>query len=133
MLLDTSGLLWYLNRRAGGHSHARALISQALALVVHNYVLVELVALGTARRHPRPELLDFVADLHRRSRVVVVWVTPALHEAALTFLQGQRDKAYSLCDAVSLLVMQQYQLSQALSTDHHFVQAGYRPLLEDYA
>lgn len=133
MLLDTSGLLCYLNRRDAGHSEARHHFTRAPILLVHNYVLAELVALGMARRYPRSPLLDFVANLPTRSRVVIVWVSPALHEAAVDMLRRQHDKAYSLCDAVSFLVMSDYQINDALSTDHHFAQAGYRPLLERYA
>lgn len=40
------------------------------------------------------------------------------------------DKSYSLCDAISFLVMRQRGLSEALTTDHHFEQEGFVRLLK---
>jgi predicted nucleic acid-binding protein len=44
-------------------------------------------------------------------------------------LHAQSDKTYSVCDAVSCLLMRERGLTEALTTDHHFTQAGCRPLL----
>ncbi|HLV80869.1 MAG TPA: hypothetical protein VKT32_11335 [Chthonomonadaceae bacterium] len=40
------------------------------------------------------------------------------------------DVADSLCDAVSFILMQRRGLLEALTTDHHFEQEGYRRLLK---
>jgi predicted nucleic acid-binding protein len=39
------------------------------------------------------------------------------------------DKDYSLCDAVSFLLMRARGLTDALTTDKHFEQEGFRRLL----
>lgn len=44
-------------------------------------------------------------------------------------LTKHADKSYSLCDAISFLVMREHGLLEALSTDRHFEQAGFRRLL----
>jgi len=62
--------------------------------------------------------------------VEVVWVDETLHRAALTLLQARLDKAYSLCDAVSFVLMQHHGITEALTTDHHFAQEGFVRLLE---
>ena len=62
-------------------------------------------------------------------RVEIVWVDEALHQAAFALLEARLDKTYSLCDAVSFVLMRQRGLSDALTTDHHFEQEGFRKLL----
>jgi predicted nucleic acid-binding protein len=47
----------------------------------------------------------------------------------MRLLQMQIDKTYSLCDAVSFILMQQRGITDALTTDRHFDQAGFRRLL----
>jgi predicted nucleic acid-binding protein len=61
--------------------------------------------------------------------VDIIWVDEALTRAAFTLLHAQPDKTYSVCDAVSFLLMRERGLTEALTTDHHFAQAGFRPLL----
>jgi predicted nucleic acid-binding protein len=96
---------------------------------VHNYVLAEFVALATARGLPRQEVLGFVADIEDSFEITVVYVDEALHRAALVLLQRRLDKMWSLCDAVSFVLMERFDIAEALTTDHHFEQAGFRRLL----
>ena len=42
------------------------------------------------------------------------------HRSAHMFLQKRVDKGYSLCDAVSFIIMADRGLTEALTTDHHF-------------
>jgi len=52
-----------------------------------------------------------------------------LHDRGMGLLTAQLDKTYSLCDAVSFLLMQDRGMIDALTTDRHFEQAGFRRLL----
>jgi predicted nucleic acid-binding protein len=130
MLLDTSGLLSYIDTRDARHAEAVRLFTGARRRVTHSYVLTELVALCHARRAPRAACLLFVADLADNPLVEMHWVDEARHRAALALLQSQPDKTYSLCDAVSFLLMRERGLTEALTTDHHFEQAGFARLLK---
>ena len=40
------------------------------------------------------------------------------------------DKTYSLCDAVSFLLMRERGITEALTTDRHFEQEGFVRLLQ---
>lgn len=46
-------------------------------------------------------------------------------------LRERLDKEWGLTDRVSIVVMRDRGLSDALTTDEHFCQAGFRPLLRD--
>jgi predicted nucleic acid-binding protein len=92
-------------------------------------VLAEFIALAGVRRLPRGAVLAFVADLQDNPLVEVIYVDEALHREALAFLQQRLDKTWTLCDAVSFLLMQQRGITEALTTDVHFEQAGFTRLL----
>ena len=70
-----------------------------------------------------------MTELIDNPEVDVVWVDEYLHRAALAFLQARPDKTYSLCDAISFLLMRSWGVDDALTTDHHFQQAGFVRLL----
>jgi uncharacterized protein len=129
MLLDTSGLLCLHNRSEPLHMDARALYHAARIRVTHSYVLAEFVALAHARRLPRMVALTFVSDLVENPDIETVWVDEALHCEAMTLLMARPDKAYSLCDAVSFVLMRQRHVTEALTTDRHFEQEGFQRLL----
>lgn len=130
MLLDTSGLLCYLHRAESQHAEAVRLFQSATRRLTHNYVLAEFVALAEARKLPRVPVLKFAAELQSNAAVQMVYVSEGLHRAALTHLAQRPDKSWSLCDAVSFLLMRQEKIREALTTDHHFEQAGFIRLLK---
>ena len=61
--------------------------------------------------------------------VEVVWVNEAIYQAAFALLEARADKGYSLCDAVSFVLMRERGLAEALTTDHHFEQERFSKLL----
>jgi predicted nucleic acid-binding protein len=129
MLLDTSGLLCCFDADEARHKGAIGLYAAATVRLTHNYVLAELVALTQARGLPRAASLAFVAEVARDAEVEVAWIDVSLHDEALRLLQTQLDKTYSLCDAISFLLMRERGIHDALTTDRHFEQAGFQRLL----
>src|ERR1700730_16750009 len=107
MLLDTSGLLCYHSRDEPEHREAQRLFKSERHHLTHSYVLAEFVALAQVRKVPRGRTIRFSARLLVHPRVDVVWVDRGLHEDALDLLGQRLDKGYSLCDAVSFLLMKQ--------------------------
>ncbi len=129
MLLDTSGLLCLYAQGEPFHTQAVQAYRSAQLRVTHSYILAEYVALATARRFSRLPVLEFLEDLMQNPDIDIVWVDEGLHRAAAALLLARIDKGYSLCDAVSFVVMQQRNLFEALTTDKHFEQAGFIRLL----
>jgi predicted nucleic acid-binding protein len=129
MLLDTSGLLCLHHKAEPYHLQASMLYKQAHNRLTHSYVLAEFVALATARRLPRFPALTYIADLLENPDIETVWIDEALHREAMTLLLSRQDRTYSLCDAVSFVLMRQRNLAEALTTDRHFEQEGFRKLL----
>jgi len=129
MLLDTSGLLCLHHKAEPYHLQAGMLYKQAHNRLTHSYVLAEFVALATARRLPRLPALTYIADLLENPDIETVWIDESLHREAMTLLLSRQDKTYSLCDAVSFVLMRQRNIAEALTTDRHFEQEGFRKLL----
>lgn len=130
MLLDTSGLMCLFDQREFRHASATDLYSSGNQRLIHNYVLAEFVALAIARRAPLTDALRFIEAIHRSNEIKTVWVDQGLHERAMRLLIEREDKLWTLCDAVSFVLMNDNGLDQALTTDHNFEQAGFVRLLD---
>jgi uncharacterized protein len=129
MLLDTSGLLCLQYKIEPLHTQALIEYQKADNHLTHSYIISEYVALANARRFPRLSALTFVVDLLDTPDIEVVWVDELLHREAVELLLARQDKSYSLCDAVSFVLMRQRGIVNALSTDKHFEQEGFNRLL----
>jgi len=130
MLLDTSGLLCLFDRDDFRHEQAIRLFEGATRLLTHSYVLAEFVPLCQSRAFPRRESLAFVVDMLSSPEIDIVWVDEMLSRSALALLNARMDKTYSMCDAVSFVLMRDRGVTEALTTDHHFDQEGLQRLLE---
>jgi len=130
MLLDTSGLLCFLDDKDFRHSEASAFIETADSRLTTSYVLAEFVPLCQVRGLNRKRTLEFIETLIENPLIEIVWVDENLHHQGFTLLQNRIDKNYSLCDAVSFVIMRERGINEALTTDKHFAQEGFIKLLE---
>jgi predicted nucleic acid-binding protein len=80
----------------------------------------------------RPSVVALIEHLRQRADVQLIPLEPNLWERGWELYRNRPDKAWGLTDCVSFLVMQETGLTDALTTDEHFRQAGFRAvLLED--
>lgn len=131
---DTAGWANWLGRREPFHDLALALVVRARRekrrLVTTNYVLAELTTVLTSPfRMSRPRQIQLLSDLRAATWVDVVHVDEAIDAEAWALWESRLDKDWSLADCASFVVMRQHGLSEALTADHHFEQAGFRRLL----
>jgi predicted nucleic acid-binding protein len=129
MLLDTSGLLCLHFSTEPLHTQACVEYQKATVRLTHSYIIAEYVALANARRFSRSSVLNFIVDLLSSPDIETVWVDEPIHRAAVELLIVRQDKTYSLCDAVSFILMRQRGITGALTTDRHFEQEGFVRLL----
>ena len=135
VFVDTSGWANFFICTEPHHAKAVELMTQWRRqnghIVTTNYVLGELVALFTSPlRVPRSTILDCIQTIRAQIWVEVVHIDPSLDEAAWQLFENRLDKEWSLVDCASFVVMQQRGLTDALTTDHHFEQAGFIQLLK---
>ncbi len=96
--------------------------------ITTDFVLVE-VATFFASGKKRPTFVSLVRDLGSDSRTLVVPASRDLFERGAALFASRLDKGWSLTDCTSFVVMANLGLSEALTADRHFTQAGFRALL----
>src|SRR5947208_16994729 len=134
LFIDTSGWAYYLDRQDPFHSVVVNLVKQAVIqrrrLVTTNYVITELVALLSNRYHqPRQQVIKAINAIKKDALVEVVHIERAIDDEAWALLEARLDKEWSLVDASSFIIMQHFGMTEALTTDRHFNQAGFTKLL----
>ena len=127
---DTFYFLALLDSREARHPQAAAASRDSqLRLVTTEWVLAEF---GDAYCHPQ-DRADFVA-LHRsfvnHPRVKIILADTHLFRRGVDFFEQRQDKEWSLTDCISFLVMRDEGITQALTGDRHFEQAGFNALLK---
>jgi predicted nucleic acid-binding protein len=108
-----------------------ALRRQGRKLVTTNYILAELIALLTSPlRIPRARSIEFIDRLRKSPYVEVVHIDSSTDAEAWQLLKSYSDKDWSLVDCASFVMMRRLGIVEALTTDHHFEQAGLVRLLK---
>lgn len=135
VFIDTSGWAELFIATESYHQQAKEWFTktrkQNIELVTSNYVVAELVALlNSPLRVPRYQLFQYVDAVKTASYVDIIYIDTARETAAWSLLKSRSDKTWSLVDATSFIIMQQLGLQEALTTDHHFEQAGFVRLLK---
>lgn len=113
--------------------HERA--QQISLQIAGRLVTTAAVMLETANALSRPSwrvaAVRLMDHLLARHDVSVVPLASDLWSRGWELYRSRDDKAWSLTDCISFLVMQDLKLSDALTADEHFRQAGFRAVLLD--
>ena len=100
-------------------------------LVTTNYVIAELVALlFSPLRIPRMKSIKFIESIKSSALVDIIHIDEDLDAKSWELLKNRPDKNWSLVDCSSFIVMRENKIVEALTTDHHFEQAGFVRLLK---
>lgn len=118
-----------LNRDDAAHSKART-ASEKLTdpILTTAWVLTE-VADALAAPRLRQVFLSLMEVLRSDPNTTIVPPSETFFDEGLKFYAERPDKDWTLTDCISFVVMEQQAITQALTGDHHFEQAGFRALL----
>jgi uncharacterized protein len=126
---DTFFYLALVSRRDAAHAQAVDWSRRdGLKITTTAWVLTEVVdALSApARRATASKLIN---ELTHSPHTLVVPSTHEWFDLGWQFFQSRGDKHWTLTDCISFMVMERHRLTEALTGDHHFEQAGFRALL----
>lgn len=129
LFADTSFYIAIINERDDHHDIAVAAAQHRRQVVTTDYVLVEVG--NWLAKLDRSGFVQLVADLRGDPNTLLVPASRDLLDSACRLYGERLDKDWSLTDCTSIILMQEQGLTEALTTDRHFIQAGFRALLRE--
>lgn len=141
--VDTSGWVSFLVPKERFHADAKQILQMAAksyrqpnsqpTVITTNYILSEVIALISSRpesRHLRSKSIEYVFTIQQTPYVQIIHVEQQVDLEAWARLRKFHDKEWSHVDASSFVLMERLNLRKALTSDHHFEQAGFERLLK---
>jgi len=118
------------------HSQAVALSNELEAfrtrMVTTRAVILE-IGNALSKQRYRQAAIELLRALEADPNVLVIPLSEDLYTQAFRLYSERPDKEWGLTDCISFVVMQSREMTEALTADDHFQQAGFRALLlEDH-
>jgi predicted nucleic acid-binding protein len=127
---DSSYFFALVNAKDPAHARATAFLNSYKGKMVTTvWVLTEL-ADGLASPANRPSFVATIETLRAEPNISIIPASDELFNAGIEFYRQRPDKEWSLTDCISFVVMQHAEITEALTGDRHFEQAGYIALLK---
>jgi predicted nucleic acid-binding protein len=103
----------------------------AVQFVIHEGIRIELLDTLSSRsaRAGAMRLLNSLAAAEAKGELLVIPLERELIERGIRRFDGRPDKEWGLTDCISFVVMQDLEIYEAFTCDHHFEQAGFIRLL----
>ncbi|MBZ5514761.1 MAG: PIN domain-containing protein [Acidobacteriia bacterium] len=126
---DTYYFLALLHKSDAARAKAVALAERVTnPILTTAWVLTEIGDALAAPAH-RPRFLQLLEALGADPGCTIVPSSPATFDAGVALYAERSDKGWTLTDCISFVVMRQYGVTEALTGDRHFEQAGFDILL----
>ncbi len=130
--MDTSGFYTLLVKGDSMHERASVLMARSRQsrgrFVTTDYVLDETATLLKARGYAHLAI-DLFGIIFASAACRVEWMDPERFAQTQRFFLKHRDQDWSFTDCFSFWVMRLLRVRDALTTDAHFRQAGFNPVL----
>ncbi|MFM6219474.1 MAG: type II toxin-antitoxin system VapC family toxin [Dolichospermum sp.] len=132
VFLDTSFAIALSSVTDQNHARAVELANQIetnrTLLVTTQAILLE-IGNALSKQRYRASAIQLLESLETDPNVEVVLLTNSLYQVAFNLFKQREDKEWGLVDCISFIVMQDRGITDALTADTHFQQAGFRALL----
>lgn len=118
-----------VNVRDAAHSRAVALGSRCSTRIVTSAWVIQELADGWASPRARAGFLRFWTALESDIYTEIVGPSEELWERGRTLYRSRADQSWSLTDCISFEIMRDRGITDALTADRHFQQAGFNAVL----
>ncbi len=129
IFVDTSYLLALLNSHDEFHKQAMILADEIDGKLITTEAILTEIGNALAKPQWREIAVDTLNDLRDDEDVEIPSISGDLFSKPLKLYSSRMDKEWGLTDCISFVVMKDRKLTEALTTDHHFEQAGFKTLL----
>ena len=129
--IDTLFVVALINPRDQYHAKAITLAAnyENSRLLTTDTVLLE-IGNGLARNY-KQEAIEVIEDFLSSEEAEIVRLDSQLFERAFDLYKRYKDKSWGLIDCISFIVMTDAGITEALTFDQHFEQAGFKALMAE--
>lgn len=129
--VDTLFVVGFTNERDQYHDEAVKLAAEynGKPLLVTDAVLLEIGNSLSGRF--RKQAVETIESFMKSREIEIVRLDETLFDKAFQLYKNHADKSWGLIDCISFVVMKEQNITDALTCDKHFVQAGFRALMLD--
>ncbi len=130
-LIDTSFVVAVVNRKDEDHEKAIELSIEfnKKPLIITDAVLLEIG--NSLSRRFKKDCIETIDGFFISEEVEIIRLDETLFNKGFELYKSHADKTWGLVDCISFVVMKEHGIKNALTSDKHFVQAGFRALMLD--
>ena len=130
-IIDTSFTVALISEKDEDHEKAIALSYEygRKPMLITDFVILE-IGNSLSRRH-RQSCVEAIEGFFASPEVEIVRLNEFLFAKAFELYKSHDDKTWGLVDCISFVVMREHKITDALTSDKHFVQAGFNALMLD--
>ena len=126
---DTYYYLAILNDREQGHHKAVELSKNLRGRVLTTEWIIAELGDACSEIERRPRFLAVLDIMKSDQDLQILPATSAGLDTGIELFSNRADKQWPLTDCISFEAMREHGVTEALTADHHFAQAGFVPLL----
>jgi len=128
VLLDTSAVLAFSDRKDYHHNNARGLFEKiahdSIRIVITDYILNECITTILMRTN-HTNAVQAAEFIFASRAIEFVWLDEPTKRMAWEYFKQHPGKKYSFTDCTSCVLMKDMKVMKYLSFDAHFKQAGF--------
>ena len=107
---------------------AKQIETEGIKLITTRAVILE-IGNALAKLRYRAAAIELLNSIEEDPNIEIISLYEELYKRAIELYRQRQDKEWGITDCISFVVMEDYALTKALTTDDHFQQAGFRALL----
>lgn len=129
--IDTSFSISVVSKKDEDHTRAveLSLIYEGFPMLTTDCVLLEIG--NSLARNFRDEAAAAINNFLLSEEIEIITLSQNLFNRAFTLYCDYADKTWGLVDCVSFIVMRENNITDALTNDKHFQQAGFNALMRE--